>query len=222
MKLLFLSLFTLVGQLSAQGIAEDNRIMSLGSRPSFQITLKETDTKTVDKLWKDYVKTRVDAKLKYDKKSKENIAMGVSTGITPGTTADLYSTVTERGDEVLLTIWLDKGSSFVNSKDDNANATNVESFLKEFNYEVQRNTVTKALNLELDKQKDLDKKLARLIKDKDGLHKDIQDWEEKIRKARETIKENEATQVTTKKEIESQGRAVETVQKKLDSIGKGN
>jgi hypothetical protein len=200
--------------------SEDSRIMSLGSRPSFQMTLPTTDTKTVDKLWKDYVKEKTGGKLKWNKKTKENVAMGLSNGITPGTTADLYSTISERGDDVVLTVWLDKGSSFINSKDDSANGTNVDVFMREFSYEVERNTVQNQLNIEMEKQKELDKKLARLGKDKDNLYKDIQEWEEKIRKARESIKENESTQVTTKKEIEMQTRAIETVQKKLDSVGK--
>ncbi len=217
----FLFAFILLcGNLTAQSVVEDSRIMSLGSRPSFQLTLTNTESKTVEKLWREYIKSRVDAKLKTDKKSKEQIAMGISSGVTPGTTADLYSTITERGGDVLLTVWLDKGASFVNSKEDQANATNVQTFLKEFYYEVERNTITRELNAEIDKQKELEKKLARLVKDKDGLYNDIQEWEEKIRKAREAIKDNEATQATTKKEIESQTRAVEAVQKKLDNVGK--
>jgi hypothetical protein len=217
--ILFVSLALV--RLSAQStISQDSRIMSLGSRPSFQLVMTGTDTKTVDKIWKDYVKTKTGAKLKFDKKSKENNAMALSSGIVPGTTADLYSTITNRSEDVILTVWLDKGSSFVNSKDDAANSTNVESFLRDFSYEIERNSTQKLLDVELEKQKEIDKKIARLVKDKDGLYKSIQEWEEKIRKARETIKENEAAQVTTKKEQEAQTRAIETVQKKLDAVGK--
>jgi hypothetical protein len=200
--------------------SEESRIMSLGSRPSFQLTIAGSDSKTVDKIWKDYVKEKTGGKLKWNKKTKENVAMGLSSGIVPGTTADMYSTITERGEEVVLTVWLDKGSGFINSKDDSANATNVDAFMRDFSYEVERNTVQRLLETEMEKQKELDKKLARLVKDKDGLHKDIQEWEEKIRKAREAIKENDSSQLTTKKEIEAQTRAIETVQKKLDSVGK--
>jgi hypothetical protein len=206
----------------AQSITEDTRLMSLGSRPSYQMSMRDTDSKTVNKLWNDYCKDKVGAKLKFNKKTKENVAMGVSSGIVPGTTADLYSTITERGEEVLLTIWLDKGSSFVNAKDDQSNANNVMGFLKEFGYEIERNSIQGMLVKEMDKSKELDKRIAKLGKEKDGLYKDIAEWEEKIRKAREAIKENDATQVTTKKEIETQTKAVETVQQKLDRVGKGN
>jgi hypothetical protein len=225
MKLLLTSFFIyamLLTNIQAQsdGVTQDSRLMSLGSRPSFQLPIKNADEKTVDKLWKDFVKDKLNAKLKYDKKSKEHMALGISTSLVSGASIDLYSTLLQRGDDVLVTVWLDRGSNFVNAKEDPDGAQNIESFLAEFHDQVEIDKTQKELKVEEDKQKSLEKQLNKLIKDKDGLFKDIAEWEEKIRKAREAIKENENNQAKTKKELELQQKNTEGVQKRLDKIAK--
>ena len=54
---------TTIGFAQKPSIYQDNRLMSLGSRPSFQLVLPGAEQNVVEKLWKDYAKQKLNAKM---------------------------------------------------------------------------------------------------------------------------------------------------------------
>lgn len=204
-------------------VQEAERSMALGSRPCFRIDFAKTDEDFVEKLWKNFVKDQFDAKLKKDKKAAEWSALGVESSAISNDKFDIYSRVEGYGgDGATLLVWFDVGSYFLNRRDASERTNSAVDVLKQFYYNVRREIITKELEKEEDKQKDLEKKLRNLQKDKTDLEKDIENFKAKIKKAEDDIVQNGKDQEKANVEIEQQRRAVDMVRQRLSNVEKEN
>jgi hypothetical protein len=214
----------LVGNLFAQQPAktlvyESEKLMALGSRPSFRLEFSKADVDMVEKLWKDFVKEQYGGKLKKVKKVAEMSAMGAESSLISSDKFNIHSKVEKAGgDGVALDVWFDVGSYFLNRKDNPQRTEDAVESLKQFYYSVRRAIIAKEQEAEEDKLKNEEKKMKSLQKDKAGLQKDIEDYKAKIKKAEEDIVKNDVEQGKSQSSIEAQKKAIEAVRVRLLNV----
>lgn len=196
-------------------VRENNLQMSLGVQNGLSITIPDADEDLIDKVWKKY--TKAYGKLARNKKAKEEyIEKAVIQSINGSNAMDIYVTTEDNS----ITAFFDLKNGFLNSANYPKEYKGASEFMQEFSYEVQREKTRMELEEEQDKLKKLNKKMADLLSDNKGYHKDIDEANARIKKAEANIIANEKNQDLTKSEIANQTKAVEAVQQKLSKIGK--
>jgi hypothetical protein len=221
--LTFLALAATAAALSAQPLGrvvqETERMMSFGSRPGFRLEFPVSDVKQVETQWKDFVKRNFDAKLKKDKKSGEWTAYDVRTPILGSDVFTIYSTVERLGsDGSALTVWFDAGAYFLNRASNPQRTDEAVGTLRQFYYDMRRETLSDELKTEEKRLKDLEDRQKRLQRDNDNLYRDIEAYKERIKKAEDTIKRNEKDQESAVADIEAQRRRLEEVKRRRENV----
>jgi len=223
MRTLILFLIVFAGAFSSDLSAQINRVseveksMSFGTRPGFAVGFTNTDKRVVEDVWSDFVKENFDSKLKKGKKDERTAAECNSVSVSAGKFT-LYSMVEKVGDGAQLSVWFDIGAYFLNRNDDATHTEETKALLTKFYYEVRRAALTLELKAEEDKMKDLDNRLKRLKRDNESLHKDIANYQAKIKKAEEELVQNQKDQETTLVDIERQRGTVDQAQKRRDNV----
>lgn len=196
-------------------IEESKQSMSLGVQNGLTVSIPEAKEDFIEDVLKKYVKDC--GKLKKNKKAGEHFIVSANIPmLNSGGPLDLYVQITD----YRTTMFFDLKSAFLNSKDHPDLYAKAKDFVQEFSYETQREMTREMVEKESDKLKKLNKKLKDLVSDNAGYHKDIEEARAKIKKREEEIIQNNKDQEAAKAQIETQTKALELVQKKLQAIGK--
>ena len=119
-----------------------------------------------------------------------------------------------------IVAFVDNGTGFLNSKDYDKEVQSASECMNEFGNEVTRELIRIELEKEEDILKKNNKEYEKLKKENIDLHKDIENYKQKIKKAEADIVTNDKDQERSKAAIEAQTKIVETVQTKLNNVGK--
>lgn len=199
-------------------VIETERMMSFGSRPGFRLEFTNTETGTVETLWKDFVKENFKGKLKKDRKTDEWVATGLKSAMMGDDAFGIYSTIEKTDKGSALNVWIDAGSYFLNRRDNPGHTEEVTRSLRQFYLDVRRSAIGQEMKEEENKLKELEAKQKKLAKDNDNLHKDIDSYKAKIKKAEEDLVKNNKDQETTILDTEAQRRQIEAVKRRLDNV----
>lgn len=216
--LLFLGLSTAA---SAQGygvVQETERMMSLGSRPGFRIDFANADAGLVEDMWTEFVKKNFNGKLKKDRKTRELSAVGLKSPMVGINAFTLYTTIEKNGAIVTLTAFFDKGSSFLNRRDDARGTQEISGAMRQFYLDVRRAVISQEIKNQEDKAKELENRLKKLQKDNDNLHKDIETYKAKIKKAEDDLVQNQKNQEAATVDMENQRRLIEQARQRLNNV----
>lgn len=217
-QILFVLFFLLTLTLGAQ-IEEQIYKMSQGSNNALALEIPAVSDKMVSDLWKDYLKDFYDAKPKWDRKAKEWFSDDAEiAALGLGNTVDIYATVEEEKDNVVLRMWVNLGGAYLNSREHPERYTEAEKILMRFGLEVAREKTKEELEAEKDKLKDLQRELSRLESDNKKYHKEIERAQEAIKKAEKDIEENEEAQKQQEEVIKLQEKAIKEVEKRLNDL----
>jgi hypothetical protein len=217
MKTLFaILLVSLISNTGAFSQVRENKLqMSLGLQNALTVTIPDVEAKVIEKMWKNY--TRNYGKITKNKKADEQMLEAVAIPTIYGDNKmDIYFII----ENYALTAFFDLKTIFLNSTDNPKEYAGAKDFLQQFSFTVQRDLAKEDLEKEQDLLKKLNKKMADLIKDNKNYHEDIDDARAKIKKAENNIISNEKDQESMKAQISTQSRAVESVQSRLNKIGK--
>ena len=151
-----------------------------------------------------------------DAKEEEYIEAAVIQTINGKSPMNIYTT-TEKNQ---IVAFFDNGTGFLNSKDYAKEFQSASEFMKEFGNEVTRELIRIELEKEEDILKKNNKEYEKLKKENIDLHKDIENYKQKIKKAEADIVTNDKDQERSKAAIEAQTKIVEIVQTKLNNVGK--
>lgn len=216
--LLFLGLATAASAQSFGVVQETDRMMSLGSRPGFRLDFANADAGMVEDMWTDFVKKNFGGKLKKDRKTKELSAVGLKSPMVGVDAFTLYTTIEKNGANVILTAFFDKGSSFLNRRDDARSTQEVNNAMRQFYLDVRRAVIGKEMKAQEDKAKEMENRLKKLQKDGDNLRKDIENYKAKIKKAEDDIVQNQKDQEATTVDIENQRRLLEQTRQRMNNV----
>ncbi len=209
-------------QLTKKGVSmvsERTKEMSLGNNNALVLDIPQADAKLVGKLWENYIKSYYSGKAEWQRKTKEwftdNINIPAVGGATP---IDLHAKVEEAGSNATFLLWINMGTTFLNSKDNPEEYQEAEKMVSIFAAEVEKEKV----RMEIDKQekelKALEKELEKLVAANDRYHKEIEKAKEAIKRAEDGIVQNVKDQELAKQKIENQKQVLEGTKKKLDDM----
>ena len=199
-------------------VMETERTMSFGSRPAFRLEFKNTDANTVETMWRDFAKKNFGAKLKKDKKSGEWTASNLESPMLGSDHFTIYSTVEKKDDGANLTVWFDAGSYFLNRRDNAGRTEEVSRALQTFYFDVRRAAIGDELKEQQAKLLEMEKKQKALAKDNDDLHKSIESYKAKIKKAEDDIVENEKNQNSNMVDQDAQRRLIDETQRRINNV----
>lgn len=193
--------------------------MSAGMKNAFSMEFEGLSNKEITKLWDDFIGTY--GKAKKDKKTKESFIDNAKVpGINRGNTVDIYSKV----DEITkvrstITVWVDLGGAFLNSKDHPEDYETLKNMLLVFDKNVYKTVVQNRIKEEDTLLKSMEKDLNKLEKDTEKLHKDIEDYKSRIIKAEGQIETNNKSIEAKKEDIKIQQNNLSETEKLLHSAG---
>lgn len=202
-----------------QNITERKVSMSLGSQNAFVADVEGADKKILEDVFKKTMKEY--GKLQENKKAREFFMMATKINKINGSApVDVYAKIEEGKGMATAYLWIDLGGAFAGSSEYQKQSEAIKNFMQDYYYECRRVVVQNELKAEEKNLDKLEKDLAKLKKQNDGYHQDIEKAKQKIAEAEKNIEQNIIDQANKNKEIEGQKKTVETVTTKLNSIGK--
>ncbi len=205
---------------STAQVREKESNMSQGVKSCMVIEFPESKGDDIIDAWKDFLDHDYKAKTKRDKKNDEYFTdNAMLSGVSGSNTVDVYAKIDEKSKtSSVLTVWFDLGGAYLSSREHPTQYDEAEKMLRRFETGVLRAQTEKELKEEEKKYKKQDEQLKRLVRDNEGLHKDIENYKEKIKKAENDIIKNNDEQETSKRLLKDQDEAVKKVRKKLEAI----
>jgi hypothetical protein len=189
-------------------VHEERESIGSGSNSALVATIYESSIDEIEKSWKKLMK---DYNAKVAMK-KEIFADDATIKDLSPNTVDVYSFVRKAGDdEFEIVVAVDLGGAYLSSSEHSSKFKIMEKIVKEF-------AVQSTLDAIKEKQKAAEKILLGftkekedLIRDKDRLEKQIEDFKAKISDAEKSIEKNKTDQADKEKEIENQQKIVDEI-----------
>ena len=201
MKFITLVLLTFFFVSSSFGqVMEAEKAMSKGENNALIVTLPDTDVKVVAKEWEKFMKS-YKAKVKGVKKSDEVFSDNAKLESISDNTVDVYSLVTQKGDDTKLSVWMDLGGAYLNSSDYPEKYENAKKLLHDFSGIVSKTYIANMLQMEEKKMKDLEGTLKDIDKSQENSEKDIEKYLEKIEEEKANIEKAKSDRVDAQKSV---------------------
>ncbi len=196
----------------SQVTVKEEKVNIGGNKDGFTVDIPYGDVKQIEKALKDELK---DWKGKYsdkdyifadDCKLKE---MGKNT-------FDVFAKVVEKPEGgAIVSVAVDLGGAFLNSKDHNDKSKVMQTKLKKFGVSTAKNVVDEEVKEQEKVLKEREKELADLEDEQKKMEKEIEDYKKKIEESEKSIEESKKAQGDKKAEIKAQEAVVKkTVEKK--------
>lgn len=218
MKIIITSLFICFSTLAIGQVIEQERRMSLGEQSALVLEIPNSDTKTVESVWKSYFgnygRTRKNRKAdEWYVNGAEISALGMSRPV------DVYAQISGNQTGTTVVTWIDMKGGFLSANKYPEQYPKAVKMLQDFQIEVRKEILKSDLKEQEKLLSRLESDLKKLMRDNEDLHKTIKKAEEAIVKAREDIEQNIRDQEQKKSELSSQQSTVEGVKKKIKHLG---
>lgn len=198
-------------------VTEGKGQISLGTHNAFVTEHVGASKKMVNKILENAIKDF--GKVKRNKKAKEWNCLQCRVPGMAGL-ANIYFTIEEGKGQTTSYVYVDDGSQFINSENDESAAKSITTTLTNIGYDITRAVIANELDDEEDRLKDRNKEMTKLEKKNKDYHNDIEKYKKKIAEAEKNIEQNLIYQEDKKMEIEKQQKTVESVTAKLNAVGK--
>ncbi|MCF8275240.1 MAG: hypothetical protein K9J17_00780 [Flavobacteriales bacterium] len=185
------------------------------SRNSLSVTITGANAEDIKKAWKKQLK---DLK---GKVSDKTVIFGddCQAKSMGDNSFDVYSVVQEATDEgVELIVAFDLGGAYLSTANHPDKYPAGEKIVYDFAVEQSKEVVRREIENAGKVLGGFEKELVSMAKDKEGLEKDIADYNKKIEEAQGSIEKNVAAQATKQKEIEGMKAALTELEIKLNAI----
>lgn len=198
-------------------VKEGERAMSQGNYNALSIVLGNADLKMAEDNWEKFLKG-LKGKTKKDKKAKEFFSDNCMIPEMSSNTIDIYSKLTQMGNDVELAVWYDLGGAYLSAeRHEEAYAVAVKK-LNEYSLNVSVAAIEANYEMEADVLKKMESDLSGLKKDQSNLEDEIAKCEKKIEEAKKKIEENGAAQNAKSGEIKTQMSKVKEIKVKLSGM----
>ncbi len=213
------SVFTLflvaIAQLSTAQIAQQTRSLFPAFMEAAQaadkswtnnasISLPGVKRNMVNRLWADFARSRFGSRVKYDRKTREFVALGANMSSGSVGQVNLISQTTQSGRDVRFNLSVEYPVSVLSGTFTAKRVADTPSILKDFAREVEREKVRLRIIEEDRNLKKMESELHQLKNANLRYHREIELAEAKILKARENIVQNEKDQVMAAEQIAKQ------------------
>jgi predicted RNase H-like nuclease (RuvC/YqgF family) len=212
--LMMSSLVQILGQVS-----EEAKEMSMGTRNALVIEITGVDDKLAETVWKDYTRDFYNSKTKWDRKKNEWVTADADiVALGMGNAVSLYATIEEKKENVIFSLWVDLGNSFVTSVDMPERYEEAEKLVMRYALELAQAKVKNEINDEEKNLVKMEDELKKLVGAQERYEREIEKAKEAIKKAEENIVENNKQQVDQARKIKEQKKLIEQIRKKLNDL----
>lgn len=217
----FVFLFFVFASFSiGQNVTERRVSMSLGAQNAYVVDVEGADKKIMEDVFKTMFKEY--GKIQENRKARESFMMATKIPRVNGSSpVDLYAKFEEGKGVATTYVWVDLGGAFTSSTGYAKQSDAIKLMLQDYYYECRKVVVANELKAEEKALDKLEKEMAKLQRQNEGYHEDIEKAKQKIAEAEKNIEQNLLDQGSKTQEIEGQKKVVETVTEKLNNIGKG-
>ncbi|WP_027419765.1 hypothetical protein [Crocinitomix catalasitica] len=200
---------------TAQIKVQEKEVNIDGNKNGFEVFIPYGNEKETDKDLKEELK---DWKGKYS--SKDFVFVDDCKLKDMGENSfDVYAKIVEEKDGgTTVSMAVDLGGAFLNSKEHGDQAKVIEDFMYKFAVKAAKNIVATEIKNEEKILKDKEKELEDLAKEQEKMKSEIEDYKKKIEGLEKDIEENKASQTTKNGEITAQKEVVKTVEKKKNEV----
>ena len=202
------------------------RTMSEGSQTAFVTTVVGGDKRLAAAEWKALMR-EYGGKAKRSKPEALRTEAVVIRSIGGSEPVDTYVDFDERGDDVLVRMWVRQRGDFVGPVSAERDVAAAEDLLTEYHLRLRRAVVQREVEAEEEELAQLEKRLRQVERDVARAERDIaqaraaiERAEAAIVRAEGQIEEGQAATETTQQEIAAQHEAVEAVREKLAGVGR--
>lgn len=192
--------------------------MSQGQQTGFEIFIPEVDLRSVQKALSKWTKSNK-GKYVFSRKATEIFLDNVELSSVSENSVDMYTTLTQEKDGVMLKTFVDLGGAFISSADHNQAFNAMEVILKDFAREQLASKIGDDVKAEEKHLKKLQSELKQFERANDKFHNDIAKNKDNIRNEELAIKKNEMDQKTKEEQIALQGEILLAVREKSISMG---
>ncbi len=189
--------------------------MSQGYKQGLSVTIPEAEEREVSKEWKKELK---DFGGKISNNKGEIFSDDATIKEISSNTIDIYSIISQNGDNVDLTVFFDLGGAFISAEDNSSQYLKADAIMERFAVSAAKTAVSNQVDIASKELKDLENDHEKLLKDKENLQKNIEQWKKDIEKAQADIKTNEKDQESKKVAIETQSKNIAKLKDKLNAI----
>ncbi len=202
----------------AQQVVETQRAMQAGINTAFTVLFQDTDHKLVKKTWKNFLQSRFDGRVKYDRKAKELVAEGTMVSGISQEPIDLHASVDRIGRHVELSLWVRMQDEFLRSANKPQQAREARFLLQDFSREVEREKIREELEQEERQFRKMERQYRKLQAAKARYERDIAQARERIERAEENIESNIIAQEEQQEALSVQMQRLEAVRERLNGI----
>lgn len=200
-------------------VREESKEMSMGTRNALVIEIPGVDDKLAAEVWKDYTKDFYNSKTKWDRKKNEWVTADADiVALGMGKKLSLYATIDEEKDNVIFSLWVDLGNSFVNSQDMPERYEEAEKLVMRYALELAQAKIKLDIREEEKNLEKMEDELKKLVGTQERYEREIEKAKEAIKKAEENIVENKKEQIDQAERIKAQKKAIEEIRKKLNDL----
>jgi len=218
-KTILLALLSVCTFLLNAQVVEKSMTMSSGEQPGLEVDLKG-DSKTSEKLWKEYVKPY--GKTDWDRKNKEHVLFNVHIPAISSKAITLVVRFNQYQDMTKGSFWVKDDSGFLNSDENVEAIRGAGEFLQGYAHEVERHAIREDIKRQEKDLSKFEKDLEKLMKKNRDYHKDIEKAKAEIAKKEGEIEKNLVEQKNKKGEIEKKRNMIQETTIALSKIGKGS
>ncbi|MCB0650107.1 MAG: hypothetical protein KDC85_02455 [Saprospiraceae bacterium] len=221
-KLLFTAVvFLLMGSFSntSAQVREESKTMSMGTRNALVLEIPSVDEKLAETVWKDYTKNFYNSKTKWDRKNNEWVTADADiVAIGMGNKVTLFATIDSKKDDVIFSLWIDLGNSFVTKEEMPERYREAEKLVMRYGLELAQEKVKIEIREEEKNLEKMESDLKKLVSDQERYERDIEKAQEAIKKAQENIVANKKDQEDAADKIKDQQKLIEDIRKKLNDL----
>lgn len=209
--LAFILLIVILTPVAAQKtmIRSGTYFIGNGENPVVMVDLEEFKRKEIEKKWTSYLKKNKGKVSDDDDVIFHDNAMISSVSAD---TLDLWSTVTESGKTIVVTLAINKSGVFL------SNNSAMERFLYDFAVEVKKERAEEEVEAAAKQLKSIEKEKESLEKDNKKMADDIVNMRNRISENERDISKNEEEIRKKEQEVGAQQAVVKQLEQKLKSI----
>ena len=193
--------------------------MSRGWRTNISISLPEVKKSMINRLWADYTRNRFGSRVKYDRKTRELVALDANVNTLSAGRVNLIGQTAQSGRDVRFNLSVEipempaSTAAFTSRR-----APDASFILKDFAREVEREKIRLRIIEEDRNLRKMENQLTQLKNANLRYHREIEYAEAKILKARENIAQNQKDQVLATEQIEKQKGLLVQVKRLLQQL----
>lgn len=211
---LFAGVLSFGGMAKEIEVSETSYKFDKSNRPALMVSISMVDESTVEKAWKHFIK-------EYDPEDfdggSEMFADNATISRVSDNTVDVYASVEEKGDDIILYVAVDLGGAYLSSSHGRKHEA-MRGIIHDFALELLEDAYKEKVQAQEKIIGKVEKSIKRSNHEKEHLNKEINSYQEKIEENTLEIEELDKTLKQQEQELVQEQKKLEEIKKEASKI----